>query len=48
MLLEKHENTSFSLVNMVMEAFEQTISLQKDEDGGFVKIPVFVQLHIIS
>ena len=23
-----------------MEAFEQTLSLQKDGDGGFVKIPV--------
>ena len=23
-----------------MEAFEQTFSLQKDGDGGFVKIPV--------
>ena len=23
-----------------MEAFEQTLSLQKDGDGGFVKIPL--------
>ena len=35
-----HENTVFSLVNMEMEAFEQTIPLQKDGDGGFVKITV--------
>ena len=40
MLLEIHENTVFSLVNMAMEAFEQTIALQKDGDGSFVKIPV--------
>ena len=40
MLLEMHENTVFSLVNMEKEAFEQTILLQKDEDGGFLKIPV--------
>ena len=35
-----HENTVFSLVNMEMEAFEQTIQLQKDGDGGSVKITV--------
>ena len=35
MLLEMHENTVFSLVNMKMEVFEQTILLQKDGDGGF-------------
>ena len=40
MLLEMHKNTVFPLVNMEMEAFEQTLSLQKDGDGGFVKIPV--------
>ena len=27
----------FPLVNMEMEAFEQTLSLQKDGDGGFCK-----------
>ena len=32
-----HKNTVFSLVNMEVEAFEQTLSLQKDEDGGFCK-----------
>ena len=36
MLLEMPENTVFSLVNKEMEAFEQTISLQKDGDGGFL------------
>ena len=35
-----HKNTVFPLVNMEMEAFEQKLSLQKDGDGGFVKIPV--------
>ena len=40
MLLEMHRNAVFPLVNMEMEAFEQTLSLQKDGDGGFVKIPV--------
>ena len=40
MLLEMHRNVVFPLVNMEMEAFEQTLSLQKDGDGGFVKIPV--------
>ena len=35
-----HRNAVFPLVNMEMEAFEQTLSLQKDGDGGFVKIPV--------
>ena len=39
MLLEMHRNAVFSLVNMEMEAFEQTLSLQKDGDGGFEKIP---------
>ena len=37
MLLEMQKNTVFSLVNMEMEAFEQTLSLQKDGDGGFCK-----------
>ena len=38
MLLEMHRNAHvFSLVNMEMEAFEQTLSLQKDGDGGFCK-----------
>ena len=37
MLLEKHKNTASPLVNMEMEAFEQTLSLEKDEDGGFCK-----------
>ena len=32
-----HRNAVFPLVNMEMEAFEQTLSLQKDRDGGFVK-----------
>ena len=40
MLLEMHENTVFYLVNMEIEAFGQTISLQKDGDRGVVKIPV--------
>ena len=40
MLLEMHINTVFPLVNMEMAAFEQTLSLQKDGDGSFVKIPV--------
>ena len=35
-----HRNAVLPLVNMEMEAFEQTLSLQKDRDGGFVKIPV--------
>ena len=34
------KNTVFPLDNMEMEAFEQTLSLQKDGDGGFVEIPV--------
>ena len=29
-------NAVFSLVNMEMEAFEQTLSLQKNGDGGFL------------
>ena len=37
MLLEMHKNTVFPLVNMEMEALEQTLSLQKDGDGGFCK-----------
>ena len=37
MLLEMHKNTDFPLVNMEMEAFEQTLSLQKDGDGGCCK-----------
>ena len=32
-----HKNTVFPLVNMEMEAFEQTLSLQKDGDEGFCK-----------
>ena len=40
MLLQMHRNAVCPLVNMEMEAFEQTLSLQKDGDGGFVKIPV--------
>ena len=40
MLFEMNRNAVFSLVNMEMEAFEQTLSLQKDGDGVFVKIPV--------
>ena len=38
MLLEMNRNAVFSLVNMEVEAFEQTLSLQKDGDGSFVKI----------
>ena len=34
------KNTVFSLVNMEMEAFEQTLSLQKHGDVGFVKTPI--------
>ena len=37
MLLEMNRNAVFPLVNMEMEAFEQTLSLQKDGDGGFCK-----------
>ena len=37
MLLEMHKNIVFRLVNMEMEAVEQTLSLQKDENGGFCK-----------
>ena len=40
MLLEMHENSVFSLVNMQMEVFEQKVSLQKDGDGRFLKIKV--------
>ena len=35
MLLAIAKNTVFSLVNIEMEAFEQTLSLQKDGDRGF-------------
>ena len=31
------KNTVFPLVNMEMEAFEQTLLLPKDGDGGFCK-----------
>ena len=37
MLLEMNRNAVFLLVNMEMKAFEQTLSLQKDGDGGFCK-----------
>ena len=37
MFLEMHRNAVFPLVKMEMEAFEQTLSLQKDGDGGFCK-----------
>ena len=37
MLLEIHRNAVFPLVNMEMEAFEKTLSRQKDGDGGFCK-----------
>ena len=37
MLLEMHRNPVFPLVNMEKEAFEQTLSLQKDGDGHFCK-----------
>ena len=40
MLLEMHRNAVSQLVKMEMEAFEQTISLKNDGDGGFVKIYV--------
>ena len=40
MLLKMNRNAVFPLVNMEMEAFEQTLSLQKDGDGGFCKIPL--------
>ena len=36
-VMEIRKNTVFPLVNMEMEAFEQTLSLQKDGDGGFCK-----------
>ena len=35
MLLEMHRNAVFPVVNMEMEAFKQTVLLQKDGDGGF-------------
>ena len=37
MMLEMLRNAVFPLVIMEMEAFEQTLSLQKDGDGGFCK-----------
>ena len=37
MLLEMHRNAVFPFIKMGMEAFEQTISLQKDGDGDFCK-----------
>ena len=40
MLLEMHKISVFLLVNMEMKAFKQTLLLQKDGDGGFVKVPV--------
>ena len=39
-LLEMHKNTVFLLVNMEMEAFQQTLLLQNDGD-------VRSQLHLI-
>ena len=48
MLLEMHRNAVFPLLNMEMEAFEQTLSLQKDGDGGFCKKKqLLVQFQII-
>ena len=41
MLIEMYKNTVFLLVIMEMEGFEQTLSLEKDEDVGFVKTPVY-------
>ena len=38
-----YKNTVFPLANMEMEVFEQTLSLQKDGDGGF-----FVKISIIG
>ena len=35
MLLEMYKNIVFQLVYMGMEAFEQTLSLQKGDDAGF-------------
>ena len=35
-----HINAVFLLASMDMEAFEQTLSLQKDGDVSFVKTPV--------
>ena len=37
MLLEIYKNAVFLLVNMETEAFEQTVSLQKNGDGCFCK-----------
>ena len=36
-----YKNTVLLLVNMEMEAFEQTLSLQKNGDGGFRKHTIF-------
>ena len=43
MLPEMYKNADFpfNLVNMEMEAFEQTLSLQKDRDGGFCKNTIY-------
>ena len=41
MMLEMLRNAVFSLVNMEMEAFEQTLSLQKDGDGGYCKNTIY-------
>ena len=35
-----HQSTTFQLVNMVTEASEQTLSLQKDGDIGFGKTTI--------
>ena len=40
MLIEIHKILFFSLVNMEIEAFEQSLSLQKHGDVVFVKTPV--------
>ena len=42
MLIEMDKNTVFQLVNMEMETFEQTLSLQKDGDIGFLKKTPFI------
>ena len=48
MLNKRHKNGVFQLVNMEMEAFEQTLPLQKDGDVGLQKYQLLVQLQIIS
>ena len=48
MLLVMHINTVFPLVNMEMEAFEQTLSLHKDGDGGYCKIAVICRVAYYS